>query len=122
MRRPVRWLGIAAVSAVLVTLGSCSYAHRQFKPNFNQPTKYGFYSVEIDDFGTFWDRAAAADVLRQITAKSMNRNTIVLLYVHGWHHNAEATNQNLLEFRKNSRSANPKARRGALCAVPRGSD
>jgi hypothetical protein len=99
MRRPVRWLGIAAAAA-LVALSSCSYAHRQFKPLFNEPAGYGFYSVEVDDFGTFWDRTAATDVLRQITAKSKNRNTIVLLYVHGWHHNAQETNQNLLEFRK----------------------
>jgi hypothetical protein len=56
------------------------------------------FIVELDDEGRFWDQKVAEGALRKIEEESAKRNTIVVLFVHGWHNNASADSPNLQDF------------------------
>ena len=55
--------------------------------------------VEYDDFGHLFSRAQLDDVTA--TAENVLQNKgIVIVYVHGWHHNAQEDDTDLQSFRK----------------------
>lgn len=93
-----RWL--SGVIALLLPLASaCSYGHKKFDPPIEPTEKFKLRIVQSDDFGSLWDIKAAQDTLELIEAESSSRNTVVLLFIHGWHHNAAETDKNLEDFR-----------------------
>jgi hypothetical protein len=51
--------------------------------------------VQADDFGSFWDAGAAQKVVSDVESTSESSNTLVVLFVHGWHHNAAPDDPNL---------------------------
>lgn len=61
----------------------------QVKPNFE------LHVVQSDDYGSFWDVKQAQATLDRVEASAKESNTLVVLFVHGWHHNANPTDQNL---------------------------
>lgn len=58
------------------------------------------YIVEINDDGRFLNPQTAKEALSSIEQKSAQTNTIVVLFVHGWHNNASPDSPNLGEFNK----------------------
>jgi hypothetical protein len=67
---------------------------------------FDFHVVQIDDYGTFWDADAADDVLQRITHLADQENVMVVLFIHGWHHNAARRDQNLRSFKQTLRELN----------------
>jgi pimeloyl-ACP methyl ester carboxylesterase len=55
--------------------------------------------VQVDDFGSLWDKRDADNILTEVQVGSESTNTIVVVFVHGWHHNADPTDDNLLSFK-----------------------
>lgn len=51
--------------------------------------------VQSDDYGSFWDVKEAQATLDRVEALSKDSNTLVVLFVHGWHHNADPADPNL---------------------------
>lgn len=89
---------MSRISAVLtsVLLSSCAYPDKAHRPQLAMPAEGPeLLVVEIDDTGTFWDAAEPARTIDLVARKAAEANTIVLLYVHGWHHNAQADDSNL---------------------------
>lgn len=87
-------LGLAAV-----VMTGCDYGHRQYQQAPLQPThSLSNVDVEVDDFGNFWDRTKAEAILNAIDHSSANSNVVVLLFVHGWHHNAADDDTNRSDF------------------------
>jgi hypothetical protein len=82
------WVVAISVLIIVLSLFSCNYGHRPYEPRINDDLVGTLYTIEIDDYGSFWSTEEASRVLRVIADESNNTNTVVLLYVHGWHHNA----------------------------------
>ena len=101
MRRSI----VIALSAVVVLLSSagCSgYRHQQWRTgdqSANDTPEYTLRFIEVDDEGWFWDPAQAEVAMRSIRQKAAERDTIVVIFVHGWHHSAECCDGNVEGFR-----------------------
>lgn len=94
-------MGINAPLSVFVLLSlfwlsGCAYNHKQFSVPASAIDDD--FVVQIDDFGQFWDRSVPAKALERIHALAKTSNVIVLLFVHGWHHDAGPDNENLRDF------------------------
>jgi hypothetical protein len=61
----------------------------QVQPDFE------LHVVQSDDYGSFWDVKQAQATLDRVEASSKDGNTLVVLFIHGWHHNADPTDKNL---------------------------
>ena len=93
-------MNLLAVFASLVLVG-CDYGHKQYRPSLNTPpSPTAPLVIEVDDFGRFWDRQAAEATLQTISRASLNSNTIVVVFIHGWHHNAHEGDPNFEDFQK----------------------
>lgn len=57
--------------------------------------------VEIDDRGQFYDQRQADTLLKRL--KNERQPQYVVIYTHGWHHNASATDSNVRRFRESLR-------------------
>lgn len=95
--------GVAALFLAALSLIACAtYGHKQFRvlsPPAHDDRPYSLAYVELDDRGWFWDddRSSTAQVERALAlvrAKASQGNTVVLLFVHGWHHNASCCDDN----------------------------
>ena len=91
-RRHCLWL-----TGLVVFLNACSYGHREFRQAGKFPVSVD-YVLELDDFGRLWDRNVPEKALSAIKEELKQRNTIVVLFVHGWHHNAAPDDANLRAF------------------------
>ncbi len=91
---------LVAVLVVLVVLATFPYGYKPFPTQPLSNVSFGLHILQIDDYGTFWDPTGAETVLDEITSKTKGGNTVVLLYIHGWHHNARPGDSNLKGFKK----------------------
>ena len=99
MRKPAwTFLGaVGSVATVLSVLGR-SYGHKYFKPTVIETDGYKLYTAESDDFGSFWDNGDAEKALIAVENESDRQDTVVVLFIHGWHHNAKSSDGNLVSF------------------------
>src|ERR1041384_265521 len=91
------FLRLLILVLLVMLCGACSeYGHQQYRKGWTPPQGQSPYSlafVEFNDEGRFWDdqraqdsqQRKALDLVRQTANKG---NTVVLVFVHGWHHNA----------------------------------
>ena len=63
--------------------------------------EYSLRFIESDDEGSFWKPQQAEDSIQLIRHKleEPGRKTIVVTFVHGWHHSAECCDGNVEGFR-----------------------
>ena len=101
MRRSMA-AGLAAVAILLSSVSCSSYRHQQWRSadesTIDTP-EYVLQFIEADDEGWFWDRRQADAALSLIRRKAAERDTIVVTFVHGWHHSAECCDGNVEGFR-----------------------
>ncbi|MEP7247849.1 MAG: hypothetical protein ABI885_29760 [Gammaproteobacteria bacterium] len=55
--------------------------------------------MQADDQGSFWNTQVAQDTLNRVKQLSETKNTIIVLFIHGWHHNADPTDTNFNAFK-----------------------
>jgi len=96
----VLWLAIAAGGAAFLT--GCSFYNRSYSTEHSAVSGPAFdlNIVQLDDFGSFWNADEASKLIQAVDVQSQTANTLVLLFVHGWHHNAKPGDPNLLDFKK----------------------
>jgi hypothetical protein len=82
----------------MLVLVSCDYGHKQYRPAVDSTPSSAPLVVEVDDFGRFWDRTAAEKTLQTIADNTLNTNTVVVVFIHGWNHNAAPDDQNFADF------------------------
>jgi hypothetical protein len=56
--------------------------------------------VEFDDQGWFWSRGQLEQLLQEIRAVSRGSGALILLFAHGWEHNASVEDSHLACFRE----------------------
>lgn len=54
--------------------------------------------VEFDDQGWFWDRRQMETLLRLLQREGRNRELLIVVFAHGWRHNANACDTNVVCF------------------------
>jgi hypothetical protein len=100
MKRIVQLVITAAILAVLMSCSS--YRHQQWRDERTGKEDNQHYSlrfIEADDEGWFWDPQQANDSMHLIRSKLEKKQTLVVVFVHGWHHSAQCCDQNVEGFR-----------------------
>lgn len=92
------------VIALLLLAGCACYGHRLHRGGEQARVELSdgrdtLHFVEADDEGWFWSPAQADAALAEIDASARERDTFVLLFVHGWHHSAACCDGNIEGFK-----------------------
>src|SRR5690349_15591799 len=99
------------VVAMLITMVGCT-ANKPFRtgqalPVIESTDDYKLGFVEFDDQGWFWDRTQLEKVQQMIREEagiddpsSTPQGIILVAFVHGWKHNADATDTNVMAMRE----------------------
>jgi hypothetical protein len=98
---------LAALSALLLSCSLYNEPHRTTgagvpdtaNPAGKEAPKYDLQYIESDDRGWFWDPNQANKALRQVEKHTADGDTLVLLFIHGWHHSADCYDDNLEAFK-----------------------
>lgn len=89
--------------------GACAdhaIVHRyfEFKDDKDQAKQHDYYMsfIEFDDQGWFWDRKQLESLLRLLYGQDQTSNDeyLIILYAHGWQHNAKVCDQNVVCFQR----------------------
>ena len=97
------FLGFLLAFAAACTLFSCSLYNRDF-PQAGGPFDPKMdYVVQVDDYGAFWDPEVPNRLLRVIAENVQKTNVVVVVFVHGWHHNAQNDDDNARDFAETMR-------------------
>jgi len=96
---------LSAFGAAMVSLSCRTYLNHQFfsdDRSVESTEKHTLGFVEFDDQGWYHSRNQAQRVLERITAEASSdqERAIVVIFIHGWHHNACPGDENLACFRK----------------------
>ncbi len=94
MRRVVRIISLS----FLMLLGACGFAYKNFDQTGGTLVHPNDFVIQVDDYGSFWDPEIPARALDLIEQSARNTNTIVIVVVHGWHHNAAPDDENAVGF------------------------
>ncbi|MGF1642574.1 MAG: hypothetical protein ACFCUJ_02955 [Thiotrichales bacterium] len=75
--------------------------HRRFRYQ-DKPYDYYMGFVEFDDQGWFWDRKQMEALLRLLHEQqaTQKKEFLIILYAHGWQHNADACDNNVVCFQR----------------------
>jgi hypothetical protein len=84
--------------ASIVFLASCSFGYKNFDQTNGLFTEPDEFVIQVDDYGSFWDPNVPVRALETISKESQRINTIVVLFIHGWHHNAAVDDDNAKDF------------------------
>lgn len=93
---------LACVLGALLLTSCSGFQHRVFRSGErpDDAARYALRFIEVDDEGWFWDPAQADDALQLIQQRLGERDTLVVTYVHGWHHCAQCCDDNVEGFRE----------------------
>jgi hypothetical protein len=82
-----------------VWLAACSWYHTG-QAHSIQPVDapYTLRVVQFDDQGRYWDRTEQLEALRIVEAAARRGGATVVVFIHGWHHDAGAADSNLADF------------------------
>lgn len=91
-------LRILVLIALIPLLCSCAYRTTVIKQDggfFHEPNDF---VLQVDDEGNFWNKEDENRIINIIKNEVKNKNTIVIVFVHGWHHNADPYDTNARDF------------------------
>jgi hypothetical protein len=96
----VRRVNLTGLLLLLSTLCGCSFEHEPFrlgsKAHVDSPE---LHFVEADDYGWFWDPAQAREALAAVQS-AQDTDTIIVIFVAGWHHSAKCCDDNVEGFKE----------------------
>lgn len=100
-RQSIVQAAIFAVAA-LSLCGCAGFRHGQFRSANPIAVKEGveLHFVEADDEGWFWEPPQAENTLERIARSAAERDTFVVVFVHGWHHSARCCDGNVEGFKE----------------------
>ena len=71
------------------------------KSSLEETDSYLLGFVEFDDQGWLWDRKQADTLIDRLVGKdALESGLIMVVYVHGWRHNASFADDNVVSFRE----------------------
>jgi|ADGO01.1.fsa_nt_gi hypothetical protein len=87
----------------LILTGCTTYKHQPYRAAEKtavEQEQYTLHFIEADDEGWFWDPSQAHRAIELVRSKVAERNTIVLVFVHGWHHSSECCDEDVEGFKE----------------------
>lgn len=98
--RPPAMLALLCIAiGLLSTTGCYNRAYRLPSATYPTPDSLAWVTfVEADDRGNFWNAAQAQGALDAVRTSARAGPTVVVLFIHGWGHNASNGDQNLVCF------------------------
>ncbi len=87
-----------AILCTLIFLAARRFGHKEFPQEGSQFDAHNDFVIQIDDYGSFWDPGIPALALDTIARASVRDNVIVVMFIHGWHHNAAVSDANATDF------------------------
>lgn len=95
---------LVCLCAIFVTLTGCStYRHEPYRGGEKtsiETQDYSLHFIEADDEGWFWDPGQADAALEHVKSKVADKNTIVLVFIHGWHHSSRCCDDDVEGFKE----------------------
>ncbi len=64
----------------------------------NLSGKHWMGIVEFDDHGKFWNKLQMVKLIERLSQIPPEKGAIVVVFIHGWKHNASPCDKNLIEF------------------------
>jgi len=99
-------LALAMAAFVALALATLDYRHHAHRPgaaaiyrDTGGDTPYSLAFVEFDDQGWLWQPAQADSALELVEQTAARSDTFVVVYVHGWHHDASCCDRNVECFK-----------------------
>src|SRR4051812_8401925 len=100
------------VAGILILVGGC-VGNRQYRTDYtltrHDPrsgsevieveTNYSLGFVELDDQGWLWNRKQIDAISQQFAEELKTKGLLMVTFVHGWKHNASASDENVKMFR-----------------------
>lgn len=80
------------------TASDCAASALQLVPA-GDGAEYTLGFIEFDDQGQLWDRRQMAAVLDHLTTRAADDDQLIVVFVHGWKHNAAPGDSNIDTFR-----------------------
>ena len=109
--RTLRFVSLVTALGVFGVMGCYRGYHHQYQrdPSVIPPTAadpFTVAAVEADEAGWLWDRDQADRAMKLIRTTADTGRTAVVVFVHGWKHNADPHDHNLSCFRESLRMLN----------------
>jgi hypothetical protein len=102
--RPLRIAAaLCAIIVIIAAAGCSSYRHRQFRAGeATQATTehYTLHFIEADDEGWLWEPEQATRALELVQQQVERDNTLVVVFVHGWHRSSECCDDAVEGFKE----------------------
>lgn len=99
-------MALVAAALAVTALATLNYRHHSHRTgttavyrSADRTAPYTLAFVEIDDQGWLWQPAQAQTALELIERTAAQANTFVVVYVHGWHHDASCCDRNVACFK-----------------------
>jgi hypothetical protein len=86
--------------SVLLLLGACGFANKNIPQGGGTLLHENDFVIQVDDHGSFRDPEIPVRALDSIAQSARKTNTIVILVVHGWHHDAAPDDEYAVGFAK----------------------
>lgn len=94
---------VCVAFTALLALTSCSSSRHQpwrdARTGAEESSNYSLRFIEVDDEGWFWQPEQAKQTVELIRQKVKQRKTLVVTFVHGWHHSARCCDEDVEGFR-----------------------
>lgn len=97
------WIIRIVACTCLILTGCSTYRHEPYRADEKTSVEardYALHFIEADDEGWFWDPSQADRALELVEAKVAERNTIVVVFIHGWHHSAQCCDDDVEGFKE----------------------
>jgi hypothetical protein len=93
---------LACVLGLLLLTSCAAFRHEAYRVGEEptDPPEYALRFIEVDDEGWFWDPSQATAAIELIEQRLRTRDTLVITFVHGWHHSARCCDDNVEGFRE----------------------
>jgi len=124
MTKHLTWI---AAAALVVTLGACT-EHKIYRSDLSLCTSadpnddwsnrcrtnalqtfettgagqetYSLGFIEFDDQGQLWNRKQMDEVVTAASGQSVDKDVLMIVFVHGWKHSASPGDSNITDFRR----------------------
>jgi hypothetical protein len=86
--------------AFVSVLSGCALYNKQYQNTtpLQENPDYTLSALELDEMGWLRDERQASAILASVQHNLTTRNTVVVVYVHGWHHNAKTGDGDIAKF------------------------
>lgn len=91
---------------VAISLTGCIQPNRPHQQlvntalSFDEEKQYDFGFLEYSEHGNLFNRRIYDELLKHIEIRQKTYSTALVVFVHGWHHNAASTDTNVIAFNK----------------------